>query len=101
MAGLLGGTLPAPREELAHGGIRRVREQLARRPRRADRATLGVEEDAVVADREDARELVGDDDDRGAEAVAQLEDQVVEAARADGIEAGGRLVEEEDLGVER
>ena len=42
-----------------------------------------------------------DDDDRGAEAVAQLEDQVVEAARADRVEPGGRLVEEQDLGVER
>src|SRR5262249_28330851 len=39
--------------------------------------------------------------DRGAEAGAELEDQVVEQARADRVEAGARLVEEEDLGVER
>ena len=35
------------------------------------------------------------------EAVAQLEDQVVEQARADRIEPGRRLVEEEDVGIER
>ena len=36
----------------------------------------------------------------GPEAVAQLEDQVVEPARAQGVEARRRLVEVEDLGVE-
>ena len=46
-------------------------------------------------------QLVRDDHDGRAEAVAQLEDQVVEQARADRVEAGGRLVEEEDLGIER
>ena len=35
------------------------------------------------------------------EAVAQLEDQVVEQPRADGVEPGRRLVEEEDVGIER
>ena len=41
------------------------------------------------------------DDDRGAEAVAQLEDQVVEELRADRVEPGRRLVEEQDLRIER
>ncbi len=35
------------------------------------------------------------------QAVAQLEDQVVEQARADRIEPGRRLVEEQDVGIER
>ena len=35
------------------------------------------------------------------EAVAELEDQVVEQPRADGVEPGRRLVEEEDVGIER
>ena len=45
------------------------------------RARLHVEEDAVVADGEDAGQLVRDDDDRRAEAVAQLQDELVEEPR--------------------
>src|SRR5262249_53743926 len=60
-----------------------------------------VEEDAVVADGEDARQLVGDDDDRRLQAVAQLEDQLVEQPRADRIQSGRGLVEEENLRIQR
>src|SRR5579875_225741 len=92
--------LAAP-QEAAHRRVLAVVAQLARRAVGDDRVALGVEEDAVGADREDARQLVGDNDDRRAEAVAQLEDQVVEPPRADRIEARRRLVEEQDVGVER
>ena len=61
----------------------------------------GVEEDGVVADGEDARQFVGHDDDGGAQAVAQFEDEVVEQPRADRVEPGRGLVEEQDLGIER
>ncbi len=55
----------------------------------------------VVADVEDAGQLVRHHDDGGPETVAQLEDQVVEPLRADRIEAGRGLVEEQDVGIER
>jgi len=58
---------------------------------------LVVEKHRVGADGEDARQVVGDHHHRRAEAVAQLEDQVVEAPGADGIETGKRLVEKQDL----
>src|SRR5690349_19902172 len=47
-------------------------EQILRRSPRDLRARLGVEKDRIVADREDARELVRDDDDGRAETVAEL-----------------------------
>ena len=37
-----------------------------------------IEEDRIIADCKNARELVGNHDNRCAEAVAQLQDQVVE-----------------------
>src|SRR6266849_4538871 len=101
MAWLRSGALPAPRQELPHPRVGRVREQLARRSRGGDRPALGVEKDAVVADREDARQLVGHDDDGRTQALPQLEDQVVEPSRAHRVEPRGGLVEEEDVRVER
>src|SRR5262245_42273021 len=80
--------LPAPREELAHARVRRVGQQLPRRTHRADRVRRRVEEHAVVADREDARQLVRDDDDGRPEAVTQLDDQLVEPPRGDRVEPG-------------
>src|SRR5262249_2939084 len=88
-------------EEAADALLPAGLEQIARRPLREQRLRLGVEEDALVGDREDARELVRHDDEGSLQAGAQLEDQVVEQARADRVEAGARLVEEEDLGIER
>ena len=65
------------------------------------RARLGVQEDAVVADGEQARQLVADHDDGGAEAVPQLQDQVVQPLRGDRVQPRRGLVEEQDVGVER
>src|SRR5262249_37722494 len=62
---------------------------------------LGVQKHGVVRDGEDTGQLVRDDHHGGAEAGAQLQDQVVEPARADRIQSGRRLVEEQDVGVER
>src|SRR5215469_17382885 len=42
------------------------------------RLRVRIEKDAVIADREDAWQLVRDHNDRGAEAVAQLEDQIIQ-----------------------
>ena len=47
-----------------------------------------VEKHAVIADRKDARQLMGDNHNRRAQAFAQLQDQIVEQARADRIETG-------------
>ena len=60
-----------------------------------------VEKHAVVADGKDARQLMGDDHDCGAEAVAQLQDQIIEQARADRIEASRRFVEKQDFRIQR
>src|SRR2546430_3069115 len=62
---------------------------------------LGVEEPDVAGDREDAGQLRVPDHPRRAEAIAQLEDEVVQQLGADGVQARRRLVEEEDVGVER
>src|SRR6185295_976897 len=65
------------------------------------RAGVGVEKHGIVADREDARQLVRDDDDRRAETVAKLENQLVEKPRRYRIEPRGGLVEEQHVGIER
>src|SRR6516162_2135339 len=78
-----------------------MRKQVMRISARDLGARFRVQEDAVVGDGEDARELVGDHDDRRAEVGAQLEDQVVEQARAYRIESGRRLVEEQNVRIER
>jgi hypothetical protein len=44
---------------------------------------------------------VGNHDDRCAKIRAQLENQIVEQARANRIESGRRLVEEQDVRIER
>src|SRR5882762_8860457 len=90
-----------PRQEFTHPRIGRLRAQLPRRATRDHRAALGVEEDAIVGDREDARQLVRHHDDRRPEAVPELEDELVQAPRADRVEARRGLVEEQHLGVER
>src|SRR5208282_1659022 len=60
-----------------------------------------VEEHAAIANRENTGQLMSDDHDGGAETVAQLEYQLVKQAGADRIEAGRRLVEEQDFRIER
>src|SRR5213594_80714 len=76
-------------------------EQVSGIASRDHRLRLGVEEHAVAGDREDAGQLMGHDHHRRAEAIAQLEDEVVQQLGADGVQARRRLVEEEDVGVER
>src|SRR6185369_1494186 len=93
--------LLAPRQERPHAWVPRARQELLRIARRDRRPRPGVQEDGVVGDGEDAGELVRDHHHRRAEAVAQLEDEVVEVPRAHRVEARRRLVEEQDVGVER
>lgn len=64
------------------------------------RPGCGVQEYCLGRYGEDARELVRHHDERGPQTVAQLQNQVVQETRADRIEAGGWLVDEQDLGIE-
>src|SRR5438132_4997259 len=93
--------LLAAGEEGMHPGVFRFGQKLPRVARGDHRLAFPVEEHGVVADGEDARELVRHDDDGGTQAVAQVEDEIVEAPRADRIEPRRRFVEEEDVRVER
>src|ERR1700731_3452608 len=81
-------------QESPHAGIFAILEQVLRVAFRNYGLALRVEKNAVVADRKNARELVSHDDDRRAEVVAQLQDQIVEQPRTYRIEAGRRLVKE-------
>ena len=92
---------PAAQQEVAHLRVGAFVPEFPGVALGDHRLGVGIQEDRVVADGEDAGELVSDDGDGGAQAVAQLEDQVVEQPRADGIQPGRRLVEEQDLGIER
>src|SRR5436309_15978793 len=71
------------REELAHARVGRAREQLLRRAGSDHRTAVGVEEDAVVGDGEDARQLMAVDHDGRAAPLAQLEDPLDEPAGPD------------------
>src|SRR5213080_3123936 len=68
---------------------------------RDDAARPAVQHDAVPGNREDAPQLVRDDDRRHAEAGIQGGDEVVELRGGDRIEAGRWLVEEQQRRVER
>ena len=59
-----------------------------------------VQNDAVVSHEKNARQLVGHDDDRDAQVAAEREDELVELDRRDRVEPGGRLVEEQEIGLE-
>ena len=58
-----------------------------------------VEHGHAVGDAEDLRDLVAHHDGGEAELPVQFPDQVVDRVDEDGIEARGRLVEEDDLGL--
>src|SRR6266568_331822 len=90
----------APGQEREHAGVARFGQQLLRVAGGDDRLALAVEEDRVVGDGEDAREFVRHHHDGGAEAVPELEDEIIEVSRAHRVEPRRRLVEEEDIGVE-
>ncbi len=83
-----------------HGSVARV-AQHARIAFGDDALLALVEHDHAIGDREDARELVRDDDERHAEVLGQAADQRVERRRRDGIEARRWLVEEQDHRIER
>src|SRR5262245_55842356 len=91
----------AARQKLPHIRVGRIRQQIARVALGPHGARVGVEKHRVVRDGEDTLQLVRDDHEGGAEAVAQLEDQFVQVARTDRIETGRRFVEEQNLRVER
>src|SRR5215469_12555062 len=91
----------ATQQKIADLRVQTLVSQHFRIPLGDHRSGVGIEEYRVVSDRKYARELMSDDDDGGAQTVAQLEDQIVEQSRADGIEAGRRLIEEQDFGIER
>src|SRR5262249_4888004 len=95
-----GVALSTAREEAADSIVSVVQQLLGIAPCR-DGPRLHVEENTRIRDGEDARQLVGHDDDRGAQAAAKLENQLVEEPRADRVETCGRLVEEQIFGVER
>ena len=65
-------------QESTYLRVLRMRQQFLRVAAGDHRARFRIEKYAVVADGEDARQLVGDDDDRRAQTVAQLENQIVE-----------------------
>src|SRR5262249_2589773 len=88
-------------EERMHPGVLRFGQELLRISRGDHALALAVEEHRVVANGEDARQLVGHHHDGGAEAVTQIEDEVVQAAGSDRVEPRRRRVEEEDVRVER
>jgi len=64
---------------------------------------VGVEEDAVVGDREQARQLMAHEHHRRAGAMPDVVDQVVEPSRGDRVQAGRGLVVEQErwLGRDR
>src|SRR5208337_735295 len=75
--------------------------QFARIALRDHPARYPVEERGVVCDHEDAREVVRDDHNRGAQAVAELDDQFIEESGAYRIESRRRLVKEEHVRIQR
>src|SRR5689334_6377906 len=76
---------PAAGQEAADLGVATLVQERGRVSRRGDRPGLVVEEHGVRRDGEDTGQLVGDHHHRGAQAVAQLEDEVVEAPGAERI----------------
>src|SRR5260221_3532113 len=94
----------------AHGALRAWPVQEFADPRlvgahqlveRIDGDRLVHQHGDALADGEERGEVVRDDDDGDAEAGVQPRDELVDAARGEGIEVRGRLVEEEDARVER
>src|SRR6266704_2767272 len=68
---------------------------------RANRDFLVHEDGEAAADGKERREVVGDDDDRDAEAPIQLRDERIDATRGERIEIGGGLVEKENPRIQR
>src|SRR5262249_11851847 len=90
-----GGVGLSPSEESTNLRLWRGIPQGRRLPHRQHRLRLGIEEDPVVTDRKNTRQLVGHHHDRGPEAVPQLQDQVIQPPRAQWIEPGRGLIKEQ------
>src|SRR5262249_8982360 len=90
---LHGAVLTSAREKFDDAWIFAVGEQLARRSCRDLGMGRSVEEHAVVADGEDAGELVSHDHERCTEARPEIEDQLVEAHGSNRIQTSRRLVQ--------
>src|SRR5580704_4082804 len=69
--------------------------------RSADRDFLIYEHGYPVTDRKQRREVVGYDDDRDVQALVELQDQFIDTTGDERIQAGGRLIEKQNAGVER
>src|SRR5580658_2867546 len=66
-----------------------------------DGAALPVEHDAPRHDLEDARQLVGDDDDGESQSPVESENELVELHGAHRVEPGRRLIEEHEARLQR
>ncbi len=83
-------------DELPDDGIRRRLDGL-RGPGLDDEPLM--QHGHAIGDAEDLGDLVADHDRGEAELLVQLQDQVVNGVDENGVEARGRLVEEDDLGL--
>jgi hypothetical protein len=91
----------AARHEAAHFFAGGVVAQICGGAQSGDGFLPDVQKRGAVGDFVDAGEIVADHDDRRPEAASQLQDEVIQAARADGVQTGRRLVAEQHLGVQR
>ena len=96
--GWMGGGLEHGAEEVPCALVARVAEHLRGRPLLEDHAV--VDEHDPVGDLAGEPDLVGDDDERGAEP-GQLADDVEHLSDQLGVEGGGRLVEQQHLRLQR
>ena len=78
----------------------RIAEQFLRAADASHATLLGIEEDGPVRHLEDARKFMGDHDDGRPEAFFSLEDEFVQIMGGDRIQAGGGLVEKEDVWIQ-
>src|SRR6478735_88095 len=84
-------------EELPHDGLLRAEQHLARPEHRE---VLVVEQADVVGHRPGRVDVVGDDEERRVDLRVEVDEELVDVARAHRVEARVRLVDEQDLGVE-
>jgi len=68
---------------------------------RDGRLRLGIQKHAVIADGKQARQFMADDDDRGTESIAQLQNQVVQPPGCHRIQPRRWFVKEQYVRIER
>src|SRR5690606_29260378 len=102
LAGLAGLLISGCRSFLAAAGEERPHRRIARadefagRTRRRHRAGDVIQENRVIGHGKNTVEFVRHHHDRRAKVVAQMQNQLIEPARSERVEAGGRLVEEQN-----